>query len=81
MSKVLVYTTPTCPYCIRAKQLLASRGVEYEERNVSGNAAAADEMAEKSGQRAVPVLDIEGTIIVGYDPKRIEEALAALEEG
>jgi len=80
MSKVVVYSTPTCPFCTRAKELLAAREVEYEDYNVSQDPAAAEEMLNKSGQRAVPVLDIGGTIIVGYDPKRIEEALGALPE-
>lgn len=81
MAKVIVYSTPTCPYCARAKQLLKAKGVQFEDKDVSRDPAAASEMIKKSGQRAVPVLEIGGTIIVGYDPRRIEEALAAAGEG
>lgn len=73
--KVKVYTTPACPYCIRLKQFLRTSGVEFEDVDVSADQQAAEEMAEKSGQLAVPVLDIEGHIIVGFDKDAISRAL------
>jgi len=73
--KVLVYSTPTCPYCIRAKQFLKDNSVAFEDIDVSINQAVASEMVSKSGQMGVPVLDIGGEIIVGFDKERIKTAL------
>jgi len=73
--QVKVYSTSTCPYCIRAKQFLKDNQVAFTDVDVSGNEAAADEMVKKSGQMGVPVLDIEGEIIVGFDKARIAQAL------
>ncbi len=73
--KVSVYSTPTCPYCIRAKQFLRDNNIVFEDIDVSGNQAAAEEMVSKSGQMGVPVLDIDGEIIVGFDKEKIRQAL------
>jgi len=75
MKKVRVYSTPTCPFCIRAKQFLTDNKVEFENIDVSKDTAKAQEMINKSGQMGVPVLDIEGEIIVGFDRERIKKAL------
>jgi len=75
MPTVTVYTTPTCAYCKQAKAFLTEQGVSYTEVNVAANPAAAQEMIAKSGQMGVPVLDIGGTLIVGFDKKAIERAL------
>jgi glutaredoxin-like YruB-family protein len=72
---VKVYSTPTCPYCIRTKQFLTENNIVFENIDVSNNHAAAEEMVSKSGQMGVPVLDIEGEIIVGYDKEKIKQAL------
>jgi len=72
---VKIYTTPTCPYCKMAKQFFERNKVEYEEIDVSTNQEAANEMIEKSGQMAVPVIEIDGKIIVGFNPAAIKEAL------
>ena len=77
MSKVTIYSTPTCPYCDMAKKYLKEKGVEYTEIDVSTDQAKAKEMVDKSGQMGVPVLDINGTIIVGFDHKKIDEVLGA----
>jgi len=74
-SKVIVYSTPTCPYCHAAKEFLKENKIEYEDIDVSKDQAKAQEMIEKSGQMGVPVLDINGTIIVGYDKEAIKKAL------
>lgn len=74
-TKVKIYTTPTCPYCVMAKVFLRENGVEFKEINVAGDRAAAMEMIKKSGQTGVPVLDIGGEIIVGFDREAIERAL------
>jgi glutaredoxin-like YruB-family protein len=72
---IKVYSTPTCPWCIRAKQFLKENNIVYEDIDVSANKAAAEEMVQKSGQMGVPVLDIEGEIIVGFDKERIKASL------
>ena len=72
---VKVYSTPTCPYCVKAKDYLKQLKVKYEDINVAENQEAANEMVEKSGQMGVPVLEINGQIIVGYDKDAINNAL------
>lgn len=73
---VTVYSTPTCPYCKLAKEYLAEKGIEYQEINVAADPAAANEMVKKSGQMGVPVIDINGEIIVGWNKQALEDALA-----
>ncbi len=73
--KVKIYSTPTCPFCIRAKEFLKENNVLFEDTDVSTNQEAARDMIEKSGQMGVPVLDIDGQIIVGFDKERIKNAL------
>ena len=76
MSKnVKVYSTPTCPYCKGAKQFLKENNIEFEDIDVSSNQAAAQEMIQKSGQMGVPVLEINGQIITGFDKEAISKAL------
>ncbi|WP_139905765.1 glutaredoxin family protein [Clostridium thermarum] len=72
---VKVYSTTTCPWCVKAKDYLKSKGIAYEDINVSLDPAAAKEMIEKSGQRGVPVLDINGNIVVGFDRPQIDKLL------
>ena len=72
---VKVYSTPTCPYCVRVKQYFKDNNIAYEDFDVSLDQAKADEMVSKSGQIGVPVVDIEGEIIVGFDKERIRKAL------
>jgi len=74
-SNVKIYSTTTCPYCTMAKEFLRENKVEFTEINVSKDRAAAKEMIEKSGQMGVPVLDIGGEIVVGFDREEIKKAL------
>ncbi|MCM8793051.1 MAG: glutaredoxin family protein [Candidatus Omnitrophica bacterium] len=76
--RVKIYSTPTCPFCIRTKQFLQENNIPFEDIDVSRNPQAAEEMVRKSGQMGVPVLDIEGEIIVGFDKERIKQALNIL---
>ena len=75
MKNVTVYSTPTCPFCIRVKQFLADNEVHFEDIDVGANPDKAQEMMQKSGQMGVPVLDIEGEIIIGFDKDKITRAL------
>ena len=72
---VIVYSTSTCPFCIRAKQYLKDNNVQFEDIDVSENHEKAQEMIKKSGQMGVPVLEIDGAIIVGFDKDKIKETL------
>ncbi len=72
---VKVYSTNTCPWCVKAKNYLKSVGVAFEEFNVQEDMTARDEMINKSKQMGVPVLDIDGTVIVGFDKNAIDKAL------
>ncbi len=69
---VKVYSTPTCPYCSMAKKYLDSKNIQYQDVDVSKDRSAASEMVNKSGQRGVPVLDIDGNIVIGFDKDRID---------
>jgi len=73
--KVTIYSTPTCPFCIRAKQYLKDNNIAFEDIDVSQDQAKAQDMIKRSGQMGVPVLDIEGQIIVGFDKDKIKEVL------
>ena len=73
--KVIVYSTPSCPYCIRVKQFLTDNDVYFEDVNLSADPSKADEIMRKSGQMGVPVLDIGGEIIIGFDKEKIAQAL------
>lgn len=75
MSKVIIYTTPTCIYCKMAKAFFKEHNVDYEEKNVSTDTAARDEMIAKSHQLGVPVIDIDGEFTVGFDKERISKLL------
>lgn len=75
MANIKVYSTNSCPWCHKAKEYLLTKKIAFDDINVSENQQALAEMIEKSGQRGVPVLDIKGTIIVGFDKEEIDEAL------
>lgn len=73
--KVTVYSTPTCPYCHMAKDFFKKHNVKFADFDVSKDAKRAEEMIKKSGQMGVPVIDIDGKIIVGYDLPEIKKVL------
>ncbi len=75
MPKVLIYSTPTCYFCKMAKQFLTEKNIPFQEINVAGDQEKAREMIEKSGQMGVPVIDIDGKIIVGFDKEALKKAL------
>lgn len=73
---IKVYSTPTCPWCHKAKEYLKQKNIQFEDIDVSTNRKAAQEMVKKSGQMGVPVLDINGEIIIGFDIEAINRALS-----
>ncbi len=75
MAKIRIFSTPICPYCSTLKQFLKEKGFEFEDIDVSQNQDALKEMVEKSGQMGVPVIDIDGEIIVGFDREKICDLL------
>jgi glutaredoxin-like YruB-family protein len=75
--KAIVYSTPTCPWCARAKEFLEQRRVPFVDIDVSTDAAAAAEMVRRSGQQGVPVIVLGDEVIVGFDRPRIERLLEA----
>ncbi|MCC6638997.1 glutathione S-transferase N-terminal domain-containing protein [Candidatus Falkowbacteria bacterium] len=75
MQNILIYSTPTCPYCKMAKSFLKDHDISFTDIDVSTDANKAQEMIEKSGQMGVPVIDIDGEIIVGFDQKKISQLL------
>jgi glutaredoxin-like YruB-family protein len=74
--KIKVYSTPTCPYCHKLKDYLKEKKVEFQDIDVSKDRAGAAEMVQKSGQMGVPVADIDGQIIVGFDKDAINHMLS-----
>jgi len=72
---VKVYSTPTCPWCVRVKQFLTENNIPFENYDVSADQGKAQEMVNKSGQMGVPVIDIEGEIIIGFDKEHIKKVL------
>lgn len=76
MSKVIVYSTPSCPYCHLVKDYLKDKGVEFEEKDVSVDRVAAREMVERSGQMGVPQIIINDKVIIGFNRDAIDEELS-----
>ena len=75
--EIKVYSTPTCPYCKMAKTYLDEKGIKYQDFDVTQDAAAKDEMIEKSGQMGVPVITVDGELVIGFDRERLDNLLKA----
>ena len=75
MTKVIVYSTQTCPWCQKTKDFLKQNKIDFKEIDVGNDEKAAKEMMDKSGQMGVPVIDIDGTIIHGFDEAKLKKAL------
>jgi glutaredoxin-like YruB-family protein len=73
--KVIVYSTPSCPYCVYAKDYFKENNVPFEDVDVTKDHARVQEMVTKSGQMGVPVIDIDGNILVGFQPEVFEQLL------
>jgi len=72
---VIVYSTPSCSYCNLAKDYFKKNNIPYTDYNVAVNPSKAEEMVKKSGQMGVPVIDVNGRVIVGFNQNAIESAL------
>ncbi len=75
MKNIKVYSTNSCPWCVRAKEYLRDNNIEFEEKNVQLDRSAAMEMFKKTGQGGVPVIDIDGDIVIGFDKEMIDGLL------
>lgn len=75
MPKVRVFSTKMCPYCLTLKEFLKEKNIEFEDIDATGNAEAQKEIVEKSGQMAVPMVEIDGEIIIGFDKEKISKLL------
>jgi len=76
MKSVTIYSTPTCVYCNLAKTFFKSNNVPYTEHNVAADLERRKEMIDKTGQMGVPVIDLGGEIVIGFNEPRIREVLA-----
>lgn len=72
---VTVYSTPTCPWCHKVKEYLTEKKIAFTDYNVAADTAKAEEMVNKTGQMAVPVIDIDGEIVIGFDRAQLDELL------
>lgn len=75
MQSVTIYSTPTCSYCEKAKAFFKEHNVAYTEKDVSMDMRAREEMINKSGQMAVPVIEIDGALILGFNKPALHSAL------
>jgi len=75
MPKVKVYSTPTCPYCDILEEFLQDKGVKFEVIDVSQDKTAQEYILEKTGKMAVPVMEIDEKIVVGFDRPKIVKLL------
>lgn len=75
MKNIIIYSTPTCHFCNMAKEYMKANNIPYTEHNVASDLEKRKEMIDKSGQMGVPVIDIEGKIIVGFEENEFAEAV------
>ena len=73
--RVIVYSTPSCPWCVKLKDYLKEKNIRFEDVDVAANSSRAEEMKKKSGQMGVPQTDIAGQMIVGFDKMKINRLL------
>ncbi len=73
--KVIVFSTPTCTYCSATKRYFREKGIKFRDVDVSRDQAAARDMVRRSGQMGVPVIDIGGKIVIGFDRAKINQYL------
>lgn len=72
---VKIYTTPTCAYCHAAKEFFKENNVAFQEHDVFADEKAREEMIQKTGQLGVPVIDVDGQIVIGFDKSKLKQLL------
>jgi glutaredoxin 3 len=72
---ITIYSTPSCGFCVKVKDYLKKLNIPFTDHNVAEDRARAEEMVRKSGQMGVPVIDIDGKVIVGFNKPEIDKAL------
>lgn len=75
MKKITIYSTPTCVYCNMAKTFFKANGFDYTEYNVATDLPRRKEMIDKTGQMGVPVIDVDGNVVVGFDEAKLSATL------
>lgn len=75
MTSLTIYSTPTCVYCNMAKAFFKANNLEYTEHNVASDLAKRKEMIDKTGQMGVPVIEVNGEVIIGFDEEKLREKL------
>ncbi len=75
MPKVTIYTAVWCPWCKRTKEWLKANNIPYDEKDVEADPKNAEEMVQKSGQTGIPVTDVDGQIVVGFDVPALKKVL------
>jgi len=75
MANVKVYSTPTCPYCIKAKEYLKGKNIDFQNIDVSIDQNAAEEMVKLTGQMGVPVVVIDDNVVIGFDKEKVDSLL------
>jgi len=75
MKNIGIYTTPSCVYCRKVKDMFQKHNISYSEYNVMTDAKKRDEMIMRTGQMGVPVIEVDGTFVVGFDERRLRELL------
>jgi glutaredoxin-like YruB-family protein len=73
--KIRIFSTPSCPYCVTLKEFLKEKSFDFEDIDVSQDKIALNEMIKKSGQMGVPVVNIDGKIVIGFDKEKISKLL------
>ncbi|MHC4196436.1 MAG: glutaredoxin family protein [Planctomycetota bacterium] len=76
MSDVKIYTTPTCPYCVKAKEYFTGKGIKYAEYDVAQDKEALQEMTKLSGGRSVPVITVDDEVMIGFNQDKLDKLLA-----
>lgn len=73
--EVKVYSTPTCPWCVKVKEFLKDNGIPYQDFNVAEDKAAREDIVSRSGQMGVPIIDINGELVIGFNQAQLKEKL------
>ena len=75
MPNITIYTTPVCIYCKMAKEFFGANNVPYVEKDVTVDAEAREAMIQKTGQLGVPVIDIDGSVVIGFNKAKLAQLL------